>query len=114
MSKKPLFPCALSAFARNLYPLLESVCDVDLVPTSTTPMKKNMSVMDRLIRLAMAIVLLSMYYVSYSMYSALNPDGWGLVFFILGCALTITSIFGFCPVYAPFGLCSIKNEPNGD
>ena len=77
-------------------------------------MKKNMSVLDRLIRLAMAIVLLSMYYVSYSMYSALNPDGWGLVFFVLGCALTITSIFGFCPVYAPFGLCSIKNESNCD
>ena len=77
-------------------------------------MKKNMSTLDRIIRLALAAGLLSMYYVSYTMYSELNPEGWGLVFFILGCALTVTSIFGFCPVYAPFGLCSVKNESASD
>ena len=71
-------------------------------------MKKNMGTIDRIIRFALAATFLYLYYVSYSMYSEVSSDVWGLVFFILGCALTLTSIFGFCPVYAPFGLCSNK------
>ena len=72
-------------------------------------MKKNMGTLDRIIRFALAATFLYLYYVSYSMYSEVSSDIWGLVFFILGCGLTLTSIFGFCPVYAPFGLCSMKN-----
>lgn len=72
-------------------------------------MKKNMGTLDRIIRFALAATFLYLYYVSYSMYSEVSSDIWGLVFFLLGCGLTLTSIFGFCPVYAPFGLCSTKN-----
>jgi len=75
-------------------------------------MKKNMGTLDRIIRFALAAAFLYLYYVSYSMYSEVSSDVWGLVFFILGCALTLTSIFGFCPVYAPFGLCSVKDQKN--
>ncbi|MGB2424463.1 MAG: YgaP family membrane protein [Flavobacteriales bacterium] len=43
-----------------------------------------------------------------------TSGGWGLGLFVVGCLLLMSSVVGFCPVYAPFGLCSNKVKSSND
>lgn len=66
---------------------------------------KNMGTADRWTRVGLAIVLITLY--------ATNTvtGTLGLVFVIAGGVFMLTSLVGFCPLYAPFGIrtCPKKN-----
>jgi hypothetical protein len=64
-------------------------------------MKKNMGVVDRIIRILLAIVVIVLY---------LTGNITGLAAIILGIlavVFIITSLIGFCPLYVPFKISTI-------
>ncbi|HDQ03250.1 MAG TPA: DUF2892 domain-containing protein [Deltaproteobacteria bacterium] len=67
-------------------------------------MKKNMGTVDRVIRVLLAVVVLILY---------LTGNITGLAAIILGVIAVIfvvTSIIGFCPLYVPFKISTIKKS----
>jgi hypothetical protein len=67
-------------------------------------MEKNMGVIDRVIRVLLAVTIGVLY--------SLNIIT-GLAALILGAfamIFIITSILGYCPLYAPFGFSTIKKK----
>lgn len=67
-------------------------------------MKKNMGTADRIIRLLLAAVF------AYLYFGGVVTGTWGLVLLVLGGVFVLTSLVGFCPLYAPFGIstCTTK------
>ena len=61
-------------------------------------MKKNMGGEDRIIRMLIAIVF------AYLYFGGIVTGTWGLVLVILGGVFVLTSLIGFCPLSAPFGI----------
>ena len=53
---------------------------------------------DRSIRILLAAVL------AYLYFAGIVTGTWGLVLVILGGVFVVTSLIGFCPLYAPFGI----------
>lgn len=67
-------------------------------------MKKNMGTVDRVIRVLLAVVVLILY---------LTGNITGLAAAILGIialVFVVTSIIGFCPLYVPFKISTIKKS----
>ena len=67
-------------------------------------MKKNMGTVDRTIRILLAVVVLILY---------LTGNITGLAAAILGiiaAVFVLTSIIGFCPLYVPFKISTIKKS----
>jgi len=67
-------------------------------------MKKNMGTVDRVIRVLLAVVVLILY---------LTGNITGLAAVILGIialVFVLTSIIGFCPLYVPFKISTIKKS----
>ncbi|HPG12118.1 MAG TPA: DUF2892 domain-containing protein [Chitinophagaceae bacterium] len=69
-------------------------------------MKKNMGNADRIIRVLIAAVF------AYLYFSGTVTGTLGLVLVILGGIFVLTSLVGFCPLYAPFGMntCAKKSS----
>lgn len=67
-------------------------------------MKKNMGTADRIIRILLAAVF------AYLYFGGIVTGTWGLVLVVLGGVFVLTSLVGFCPLYAPFGIstCTAK------
>jgi Protein of unknown function (DUF2892) len=67
-------------------------------------MKKNVGNADKLIRLILAVVFGALYF------SGTVTGTFGYVLLALGAVFVITSLVGFCPLYAIVGLntCPIK------
>lgn len=61
-------------------------------------MKKNMGGADRIIRILLAAVF------AYLYFGGVVTGTWGLILIILGGVFVLTSLVGFCPLYAPFGI----------
>jgi hypothetical protein len=61
-------------------------------------MKKNMGYADRIIRVIIAAILVSLFSLQ------LVPVTAGLVFLIIGVVLLLTALAGYCPFYALFRL----------
>lgn len=61
-------------------------------------MKKNMGPADRIIRILLAGVL------AYLYFGGIVTGTFGLVLVVLGGVFLLTSLVGFCPLYAPFGI----------
>lgn len=61
-------------------------------------MKPNMGTADRIIRVIIAAVF------AYLYFSGTVSGTLGLVLVILGGVFVLTSLIGFCPLYAPFGI----------
>lgn len=61
-------------------------------------MKKNMGAADRIIRILIAAVF------AYLYFSGTVTGTWGIVLVVLGAVFVLTSLVGFCPLYAPFGI----------
>jgi hypothetical protein len=61
-------------------------------------MKKNMSSADRVIRLLAAVVIAILYFTN------MIVGTWGVVLLVLAAVLALTSVVGFCPLYALFGI----------
>jgi hypothetical protein len=65
-------------------------------------LNKNMGTLDRVIRLAIAVVIAVLYF---------SGNLSGLIAIILGilaAVFVLTSIVSFCPLYLPFGLSTCK------
>ena len=65
-------------------------------------MKRNMSNIDRLIRAIIAVLLVYLYI------GGLVTGAFGIILVVLGVILLITSVLGFCPIYALLKLSTRK------
>ena len=65
-------------------------------------MKRNMTNIDRIIRLVIAALFAFLYF------GGVLPGTLGLVLFILGIVFVLTSIVSFCPIYAMFKLSTYR------
>jgi hypothetical protein len=61
-------------------------------------MKKNMGSVDRIIRLIIAAIITVLYL------TKVFPGTLGIVLLVLAGVFVLTSLMGFCPLYALFGL----------
>lgn len=61
-------------------------------------MKTNMGGIDRIIRFIIAAVI------GYLYYSQIITGTLGIVLLVLAAVFVLTSIIGFCPLYALFGM----------
>jgi len=69
-------------------------------------MKKNMSSTDKIIRLIVSAIMVTLYLTN-------TVDGvLGIILLVLAGVFTFTSIIGFCPLYALFGIstCAVKKQ----
>ncbi|MBL7982364.1 MAG: DUF2892 domain-containing protein [Flavobacteriales bacterium] len=67
-------------------------------------MKTNVGSMDKVIRIVLALIFAGLYF------TGTVPGTLGLVLVILGGVFLVTSLLGFCPLYAMVGLstCPVK------
>ena len=65
-------------------------------------MKKNMGTIDRVIRIVLAIVVAILY-----MNGSITGTA-AIILGILAAVFIITSLIGFCPLYVPFKISTIK------
>lgn len=72
---------------------------VILYPKRDTIMKMNVGVTDRVIRLLLAAIVFTILYFTDSI-----TEGFAVSAVVLGLAMIITSMLGFCPLYLPFGI----------
>jgi uncharacterized membrane protein len=67
-------------------------------------MKKNMGMIDRIVRVALAVVFVSLIFAG-QVYSTLAA-----IMGILAAVFVITSVAGFCPLYLPFGFSTRREQ----
>jgi hypothetical protein len=67
-------------------------------------MKKNMGTIDRVIRIVLAIVVAILY-----MNGSITGTA-AIILGILAAVFIITSLIGFCPLYVPFKISTIKKS----
>lgn len=65
-------------------------------------MKKNMGGLDRIIRLAIALVVVALYYFG------VITGTLAYVLLALAAIFVLTSFVSFCPLYVPFGIKTCK------
>lgn len=65
-------------------------------------MKRNMSNIDRIVRVLLAAVM------AYLYFSGIVTGALGIVFLILAVVFTLTALVAFCPLYLPFKLSTFK------
>ncbi|HRI79343.1 MAG TPA: DUF2892 domain-containing protein [Cyclobacteriaceae bacterium] len=69
-------------------------------------MKKNMGSLDRSIRSVLAIIMAALYFTG-------NITGIvGIILIVLSVVFLATSFISFCPLYAPFGISTLKKKSN--
>jgi len=66
-------------------------------------MKRNMSNIDRIIRLVLAALF------GYLYFGGIVTGAFGIVLVVLGAVFLITAVIGFCPLYAPFKFSTYKS-----
>jgi len=67
-------------------------------------MKKNMGTIDRVIRVLLALVVIVLYLTG-------NITGTAAIILgILALVFIVTSLIGFCPLYVPFKISTIKKS----
>ena len=69
-------------------------------------MKKNMSSVDRIIRLIISAIMVTLYLTN------VVSGTLGIILLVLSGVFTLTSIIGFCPLYAIFGIstCPVRKQ----
>jgi hypothetical protein len=67
-------------------------------------MKKNMGTIDRVLRTILAVVVAVLYFAGSITGTA------AVILGILAVIFLLTSITGFCPLYVPFGISTMKKE----
>ena len=67
-------------------------------------MKQNMGSTDRIIRVVLAVVVAVLYFTNLISGTA------AIILGILAIVLLLTSVVGFCPLYAPFKLSTIGKK----
>jgi K+-transporting ATPase A subunit len=69
-------------------------------------MKTNMGSLDRMVRMIIAVML------GLSAFMGMITGTWAIVVYAVTAVFLLTSLVGFCPLYAVFGIstCSLKKE----
>ena len=67
-------------------------------------MKKNMSSMDRIVRIVIALVFGALYFTNKV------TGTMGIVLLVLGVVFILTSFISFCPLYTLFGISTTKKK----
>lgn len=69
-------------------------------------MKKNMGTIDRIIRIALAILFAILYF------TGTITGTLAIILLVLGVVFVLTSLFSFCPLYAILGIrtCPLPKE----
>jgi hypothetical protein len=67
-------------------------------------MKKNMGFVDKIIRIAVAVVFVILYF------THIVTGTLGIVLLILAAVFVLTSIVSFCPLYIPLGINTDKKK----
>ena len=65
-------------------------------------MKRNLSNIDRIIRVVIAALF------AYLYFSGVVTGTLGIVLLVLGAVFTLTAVVAFCPLYAPFKFSTYK------
>jgi len=65
-------------------------------------MKRNMSNLDRIIRVIIAALF------AYLYFGGIVTGVFGIILVVLGAIFLLTSIFAFCPLYVPFKISTFK------
>lgn len=68
-------------------------------------MKKNMSIADRSIRTIVAVVFFLLYA------TEVVTGTLGIILMVLAVVFVLTSLVGYCPLYTPFGIRTLKTKP---
>ena len=67
-------------------------------------MKKNMGILDKIIRILIAVVVVILYF------AAVISGTVAIVLLILSGIFILTSLISRCPLYLPFGISTIKKK----
>ena len=67
-------------------------------------MKKNMGTIDKVIRILVAVVVVTLYF------TKVISGTLGVILLALSAVFVVTSVFSICPLYMPFGLSTRKKE----
>jgi hypothetical protein len=67
-------------------------------------MKKNMGRLDRIIRVALAVLVAVLYFTN------VISGTWAIILGILALVFLLTSLVGTCPLYMPFGISTRKES----
>lgn len=67
-------------------------------------MKKNMGVVDKVIRLVVAAIIAALYFTGQITGTA------AIILGIVAVAFLVTSLIGWCPTYVPFGISTKKAD----
>jgi hypothetical protein len=65
-------------------------------------MKRNISNIDRIIRVVLAVAL------AYLYFGGIVTGAVGILLVVLGAVLLVTALIGFCPLYVPFKFSTYK------
>lgn len=74
------------------------------IPKYYPIMKKNMGIIDRALRVTIALVLALLYF------TGVISGTPGLILVALAAVMVLTSLISFCPLYAPFGISTCKRS----
>lgn len=69
-------------------------------------MKKNMGALDRIIRTILAVVVIVLYFTKQISGTA------AIILGIIALVFLLTSLIGFCPLYVPFKISTLKKQKN--
>jgi hypothetical protein len=67
-------------------------------------MKKNMGLIDRIIRILVAVVVVSLYFTN------VLTGTLAVILLILAGVFVLTSLISFCPLYLPFGIKTFRKK----
>ena len=67
-------------------------------------MKQNMGLLDRLIRLALVVLVAVLYFTN------VISGTWAIILGILAAVFLLASLVGICPLYLPFGFSTRKKS----
>lgn len=65
-------------------------------------MKRNMSDIDRIVRVAVAAIF------AYLYFGGIITGAVGVILVVLGAVFLLTAVFAFCPLYLPFKFSTYK------
>ncbi len=66
-------------------------------------MKKNMGMLDRIIRLVVVVIIAALYYTGQISGVA------AIILGIVAVVFLVTALLGWCPIYLPFGISTCKS-----
>lgn len=84
---------------------LKSIRDHSLLSgKNQNTMKKNMGFSDRAIRVVMFIILVILFF------AKIITGTWAIIALAIAIVMLITSLIGFCPLYAPFRISTLRKK----